>query len=67
VQFRAYDTILSMANTFSCLNIHCVFSTKERVPINRPEPLLSAPICRKWAMFLSQAIYVLRPLQLAAS
>jgi hypothetical protein len=22
---------LSMANTFSCLNIHCVFSTKERV------------------------------------
>src|SRR5271165_7638543 len=31
VWFLTYDTILSMANTFSCLNIHCVFSTKERV------------------------------------
>ncbi len=35
-KFRLYyfwPTIqfLSMANTFSCLNIHCVFSTKERV------------------------------------
>ena len=23
--------------TFSCLNVHCVFSTKERVPILNPE------------------------------
>ena len=33
----AYDTILSMANTFSCLNIHCVFSTKERVRVLNPD------------------------------
>ena len=26
-----------MGNTFSCLNVHCVFSTKERVPILNPE------------------------------
>ena len=26
-----------MANTFSCLNIHCVFSTKERVPVLNPD------------------------------
>ena len=26
-----------MANTFSCLNSHCVFSTKERVPVLTPE------------------------------
>src|ERR1700742_2617050 len=26
-----------MANTYSFLNIHCVFSTKERVPILTPE------------------------------
>jgi putative transposase len=26
-----------MANTFSFLNIHCVFSTKERVPVLTPE------------------------------
>ena len=26
-----------MANTCSCLNIHCVFSTKERVPILNPD------------------------------
>jgi putative transposase len=26
-----------MANTFSCLNIHCVFSTKERVPVLVPD------------------------------
>jgi putative transposase len=25
-----------MANTFSCLNVHCVFSTKERVPVLSP-------------------------------
>ena len=25
-----------MANTFSCLNIHCVFSTKQRVPVLTP-------------------------------
>jgi len=24
-----------MANTFSCLNIHCVFSTKERVWVSQ--------------------------------
>src|SRR5271157_3381482 len=28
---------LSMANTFSCLNIHCVFSTKERVRVLNPD------------------------------
>src|ERR1700730_465953 len=28
---------LSMANTFSCLNIHCVFSTKERVGVLNPD------------------------------
>jgi REP element-mobilizing transposase RayT len=28
---------LSMANTFSCLNIHCVFSTKERVLVLDPD------------------------------
>src|SRR5579864_1167382 len=27
----------SMANTFSCLNIHCVFSTKERVWVLDPD------------------------------
>src|ERR1700747_3691258 len=27
----------SMANTFSCLHIHCVFSTKQRVPILNPD------------------------------
>jgi putative transposase len=26
-----------MANTFSCLNIHCVFSTKERVQVLNPD------------------------------
>ena len=26
-----------MGNTFSCLNVHCVFSTKERVPTQRSE------------------------------
>jgi REP element-mobilizing transposase RayT len=26
-----------VANTFSCLNIHCVFSTKERAPVLTPE------------------------------
>ncbi|MFY9983426.1 MAG: IS200/IS605 family transposase [Chthoniobacterales bacterium] len=26
-----------MANTFSCLHIHCVFSTKERVPVLTPD------------------------------
>jgi putative transposase len=26
-----------MANTFSCLNIHCVFSTKDRVALLTPE------------------------------
>jgi len=26
-----------MGNTFSCLNVHCVFSTRERVPILNPE------------------------------
>src|SRR4029077_14275790 len=36
VLFLGYDTILSMANTFSCLNIHCVFSTKERVWVLNP-------------------------------
>ena len=25
-----------MANTFSCLNVHCVFSTKQRVPVLNP-------------------------------
>src|SRR5271168_2404213 len=29
--------LLSMANTFSCLNIHCVFSTKERVRVLNPD------------------------------
>ena len=28
---------LSMANTFSCLKIHCVFSTKERVWVLSPD------------------------------
>jgi REP element-mobilizing transposase RayT len=28
---------LAMANTFSCLNIHCVFSTKERVSVLNPD------------------------------
>ena len=37
VCFLAYDTILSMAKTFSCLNIHCVFSTKERVWVLNPD------------------------------
>jgi REP element-mobilizing transposase RayT len=26
-----------MANTFSCQNIHCVFSTKQRVPVLKPD------------------------------
>jgi putative transposase len=26
-----------MANTFSSLNVHCIFSTKERVPLLTPE------------------------------
>ena len=26
-----------MANTFSCINIHCVFSTKERAPVLAPD------------------------------
>jgi hypothetical protein len=26
-----------MANTFCSLNIHCIFSTKERVPMLNPE------------------------------
>ena len=26
-----------MANTFSCLNIHCVFSTKQRVAVLSPD------------------------------
>ena len=30
-------TIGSMATTYSCLNVHCVFSTKERVPMLNPE------------------------------
>jgi putative transposase len=30
-------TLISMANTFSSLNVHCVFSTKERVPVLTPE------------------------------
>jgi putative transposase len=29
--------ITPMANTFSFLNIHCIFSTKERVPVLTPE------------------------------
>ena len=29
--------LLSMANTFSCLNIHCVFSTKERASVLNPD------------------------------
>ena len=37
VVFWDYDTIFSMANTFSCLNIHCVFSTKQRVGILNPD------------------------------
>ena len=28
---------LFMTNTFACLNIHCVFSTKERVGVLNPE------------------------------
>src|SRR5271165_2360109 len=40
--FMLYDLwptiqFLSMANTFSCLNIHCVFSTKERVWVLNPD------------------------------
>ena len=31
------STITAMGNTFSCLNVHCVFSIKERVPILNPE------------------------------
>jgi REP element-mobilizing transposase RayT len=31
------STITAMGNTFSCLNVHCVFSTKERLPILSPE------------------------------
>ena len=31
------SAITAMGNTFSCLNVHCVFSTKERVPILNPE------------------------------
>ena len=29
--------IVSMANTFSCLSVHCVFSTKARVPMLNPD------------------------------
>src|SRR5271166_113927 len=40
--FMLYDfwptiQFLSMANTFSCLNIYCVFSTKERVRVLNPD------------------------------
>ena len=35
--FRSTIRFLSMANTFSCLNIHCVFSTKERVWVLNPD------------------------------
>ena len=31
------STITAMGNTFSCLYVHCVFSTKERVPILNQE------------------------------
>jgi putative transposase len=37
VLFLAYIQIFSVANTFSCLNIHCVFSTKERVWVLNPD------------------------------
>jgi len=37
VSFLATIQFLSMANTFSCLNIHCVFSTKERVWVLNPD------------------------------
>jgi REP element-mobilizing transposase RayT len=41
-KFMLYDfwptiQFLFMANTFSCLNIHCVFSTKERVWVLNPD------------------------------
>jgi putative transposase len=32
-----YEYIPIMAHTFSSLNVHCIFSTKERVPILGPE------------------------------
>ena len=35
--FKPTIQFLSMANTFSCLNIHCVFSTKERVLVLDPD------------------------------
>jgi Transposase IS200 like len=34
---RDANIITAMGNTFSCLNVHCVFRTKERVPILNPE------------------------------
>jgi putative transposase len=34
---KCQNIILAMANTFCSLNIHCIFSTKERVPMLNPE------------------------------
>ena len=31
------SAITAMGNTFLCLNVHCVFSTKELVPTQRSE------------------------------
>jgi hypothetical protein len=34
---RKCQNIIAMANTFCFLNIHCIFSTKERAPMLNPE------------------------------
>jgi len=37
ILFLAYDTVSFHGKHFSCLNIHCVFSTKERVWVLNPD------------------------------
>ena len=36
-QAKCQNIILAMANTFCSLNIRCIFSNKERVPMLNPE------------------------------
>ena len=36
-RFAGFNSRPSMANTFSCLKIHCVFSTKQRAAVLSPD------------------------------
>ena len=37
LRFSGFNSLPSRANTFSCLKIHCVFSTKQRVAVLSPD------------------------------